>query len=311
MSGEINRDAGFRTRLQQHWEASERGDIEAEHKIYAANAILDYPQSGERFSGRSTIQAQRGAHPGAPRSLSRFRSATGIVAAVLESSSTPDSQRVRITRSNAPRAWLLCSATLMLLVIVVRWQLSRHPFPGDAWAAQVGASPKPWLIFAITRAYQQVGRPIVAIGEVLVMLAWLRRTSGRRAAQGLLIALLASVTCGLIKTICGPTSLWLELHHVGSNFPSGVVTFVTAAGGYLALVARQQGRRITPAVLIVIIVGAGPARVLGGQHVVSDVLGGYMLGMAWLIPAYMYRVRPGYRAQEEAAWSIAGLQAPA
>ena len=27
------------------------------------DAILDYPQSGERFSGRSRIQAQRGGHP--------------------------------------------------------------------------------------------------------------------------------------------------------------------------------------------------------------------------------------------------------
>ena len=34
-----------------------------EHAIYAADAILDYPQSGERFRGRSRIQAQRGGHP--------------------------------------------------------------------------------------------------------------------------------------------------------------------------------------------------------------------------------------------------------
>jgi hypothetical protein len=47
----------------QHWEASERGDIDAEHAIYAADAILDYPQSGERFRGRAKIQAQRGGHP--------------------------------------------------------------------------------------------------------------------------------------------------------------------------------------------------------------------------------------------------------
>ena len=59
----IDRDADIRARLQQHWEASERGDVEAEHAIYAADAILDYPQSGERFSGRSRIQAQRGGHP--------------------------------------------------------------------------------------------------------------------------------------------------------------------------------------------------------------------------------------------------------
>ena len=56
-------DRGIRARIQQHWEASERGDVDAEHAIYAEAAILDYPQSGERFRGRSKIQAQRGAHP--------------------------------------------------------------------------------------------------------------------------------------------------------------------------------------------------------------------------------------------------------
>ena len=58
MSSAADRD--IRAWLRQYWEASERGDIEAEHAIYAEHAILDYPQSGERFSGRSRIQAQRG-----------------------------------------------------------------------------------------------------------------------------------------------------------------------------------------------------------------------------------------------------------
>lgn len=53
----------IRARITEHWQASERGDIETEHAIYAADAILDYPQSGERFRGRPTIQAQRGGHP--------------------------------------------------------------------------------------------------------------------------------------------------------------------------------------------------------------------------------------------------------
>jgi hypothetical protein len=52
-----------RAALEEHWQASERGNIEAEHAIYAEDAILDYPQSGERFRGRSTIAAQRGGHP--------------------------------------------------------------------------------------------------------------------------------------------------------------------------------------------------------------------------------------------------------
>ena len=62
MNSAIDREADIRARLQQHWEASERGDVDAEHAIYAADAILDYPQSGERFRGRSRIQAQRGGH---------------------------------------------------------------------------------------------------------------------------------------------------------------------------------------------------------------------------------------------------------
>jgi ketosteroid isomerase-like protein len=57
------RDARTRAAIEEHWRASESGDIETEHAIYADDAILDYPQSGERFRGRATIAAQRGGHP--------------------------------------------------------------------------------------------------------------------------------------------------------------------------------------------------------------------------------------------------------
>ena len=63
MNSPVDHDGDIRARIQRHWEASERGDIEAEHAIYAEDAILDYPQSGERFRGRPRIQAQRGGHP--------------------------------------------------------------------------------------------------------------------------------------------------------------------------------------------------------------------------------------------------------
>jgi hypothetical protein len=56
-------DAQTRARIHEHWQASELGDSTAEHTIYAEDAVLDYPQSGERFRGRATIAAQRGGHP--------------------------------------------------------------------------------------------------------------------------------------------------------------------------------------------------------------------------------------------------------
>jgi hypothetical protein len=56
-------DSEIRARIEEHWVASERGDVDTEHAIYATDAILDYPQSGERFRGRAKIAAQRGGHP--------------------------------------------------------------------------------------------------------------------------------------------------------------------------------------------------------------------------------------------------------
>ncbi len=229
-----------------------------------------------------------------------------MVRAVVVTTSTPRAERTRwLTRR---KALCLCSATLLLLVILERWLLSRHTFPGDAWAGQLGMSPKPSLVWAVTRVYQQIGRPLVAVGEVLVMSAWLWRSGGRRALQGLAVALMASATCGIIKIICGPTPLWMELaHHVGTNFPSGVVTFMTAAIGYVAVASWRQGRRGMPLVLVVAIAGAGPARVLGGQHLLSDVLGGYMLGAAWLLAAYAYAytVDGVRRSGRQTSWRIA------
>jgi hypothetical protein len=59
----MHRDSQKRAALEEHWQASERGDSAIEHAIYSADAILDYPQSGERFRGRAAISEQRGDHP--------------------------------------------------------------------------------------------------------------------------------------------------------------------------------------------------------------------------------------------------------
>jgi len=51
-------DAQARARILEHWRASERGDSPAGRAIYAANAILDYPQSGERWLHLSANAAE-------------------------------------------------------------------------------------------------------------------------------------------------------------------------------------------------------------------------------------------------------------
>jgi ketosteroid isomerase-like protein len=57
------RDREIRAALDQHWAASDANDFETEHLIYREDAVLDYPQSGERTRGRHNIQCQRASQP--------------------------------------------------------------------------------------------------------------------------------------------------------------------------------------------------------------------------------------------------------
>ncbi|WP_271025164.1 nuclear transport factor 2 family protein [Rhizobium sp. RCAM05973] len=52
-----------RTALDRHWAASDANEFDVEHDIYQENALLEYPQSGERIRGRNNIQASRIAQP--------------------------------------------------------------------------------------------------------------------------------------------------------------------------------------------------------------------------------------------------------
>jgi len=60
-------DQRIRAALDQHWAASDANDFETEHLIYLDDAVLDYPQSGERTRGRSNIQNQRASQPNKKR----------------------------------------------------------------------------------------------------------------------------------------------------------------------------------------------------------------------------------------------------
>jgi SnoaL-like domain len=61
------REQEIRAALDQHWAASDANDFEAEHRIYREDAVLEYPQSGERTRGRRNIQGQRASQPNKKR----------------------------------------------------------------------------------------------------------------------------------------------------------------------------------------------------------------------------------------------------
>src|ERR1700723_4043282 len=57
----------IRAALDRHWTASDASDFETEHDIYLEDAVLDYPQSGERIRGRRNIQITRTKQPSKKR----------------------------------------------------------------------------------------------------------------------------------------------------------------------------------------------------------------------------------------------------
>jgi hypothetical protein len=122
-----DRDARTRVLLEQHWKASEDGDVDTEHAIYAADAILDYPQSGERFRGRSTIQAQRGGHPAERHfTVRRIRGAGDLWVS-----------EVVITYDGAPT----CAVSVMEFTgdqVAHETQYFADPFQAPAWRAALG-----------------------------------------------------------------------------------------------------------------------------------------------------------------------------
>jgi ketosteroid isomerase-like protein len=57
----------IRAALDRHWAASDADDFETEHDIYLEDAVLEYPQSGERIRSRRNIQLSRTNQPNKKR----------------------------------------------------------------------------------------------------------------------------------------------------------------------------------------------------------------------------------------------------
>jgi len=66
----------IRVLLDRHWAASDAGDQDAEHDIYAEDVVVEYPQSGEVIRGRRNIQELRTKYPAAKRTF-EVRQITG------------------------------------------------------------------------------------------------------------------------------------------------------------------------------------------------------------------------------------------
>ncbi len=125
----------------------------------------------------------------------------------------------------------------------------------------------------------------MAIATVALACVVVERRIGPRHAILLLVAVGAVGWSATIKTIVGPTSLQvLKAGPLASaNFPSGHVVYATTLCGTLAWFALTRGRRDIFLVMLALVIGMGPFRIVDGAHWPSDVLAGYALGLSWTI----------------------------
>jgi hypothetical protein len=56
-------DAGLLEALERHWASGGGKDPEVEQEIYHSDAVLEFPQSGERFEGVKNFQEWRAVYP--------------------------------------------------------------------------------------------------------------------------------------------------------------------------------------------------------------------------------------------------------
>lgn len=199
--------------------------------------------------------------------------------------------------------WLGLGLLAALGLAGLAWSVHAGGAPGATLPAPVGTMPglvldhsvqrwvqsqgdAPWL--PLVRAFTQLGHPVgMAVLGVCVCLFLLYRRAWLLAGAWVLGVAGVGLWVRILKLALGrdrPEVRWaLEQ---GYSFPSGHSAGTLVCYGLLAWIGLVLLRPAHPrrwmALAAVVVVGVGASRVLLGVHYVSDVLAGWLLGLAWM-----------------------------
>ena len=145
-------------------------------------------------------------------------------------------------------------------------------------------------VVAVIRSITTAGNTATLVGVLaLAVLYLVIRREGRLAAFLIASAAGGFVLGPVLKDLVGllrPVVAHPIAHGLGNSFPSGHALNSTICYGALLLVflpaARGNWRKAFKIIIFSLIVLIGISRILLGVHFVSDVLGGWAIGVTWL-----------------------------
>lgn len=187
---------------------------------------------------------------------------------------------------------------VLLLLVRFQWGPLRSLDQGVAEGLNHLVSRHPLLVDIATQISRAGGRPfmmwLVAVAVVLLLF----RRRPRLAVYLVVTGMGALLLDPSVKTLVGRLRPVVDVPVAsapGNSFPSGHALGSTVVYGALLLVflpvVAPRWRRLLIAVPITIVVLIGLSRTALGVHFLSDVLGGWLLGAAWLgVTAYAFRV---------------------
>jgi membrane-associated phospholipid phosphatase len=193
------------------------------------------------------------------------------------------------------RRVVVVSVTALTLLLV--WVELIGPFPGDQgllrWS--FGIHDRTTLASA-ARSLRALGTPVGALVTVAILAAVAAEAGRRHDVVVILGASMAVVANLVLRSVVGPTPPFVSgTHGDGHNFPSGHTAYAAAVFGAIVVLWWPQRPGATPwsAAFLVPAVLMGPASIITSTHLLSDVLAGYCLGIAWLAAVLLATRRYG------------------